>query len=433
MRRIFVFCFLALLSMSSLAGIEQAPSSFNFEGKKSVWVDFISAKYSIIYDVSEKSAVASSLIRFEVIEEGYPLFDLVPELVAAKLDGVSVNVQLISTPKGETKVRRIDKKLTAGIYQLEIDSKIETGLKFGNGRVESNFWVKDLLDRNMLERYLPSNLEYDQYQMKLDLRVLGAQRQHKLYTNGIIKSVGYNSFRVNYPKYYNASSMYFHLVPPRRYREVKFHYKSVSGESFPVTVYAKRTFLANTLSLAYRTSKRVRKYLRELERDYGAWPHPELIVYADGKVKGGMEYHGALKTGWFALGHELQHNYFARAVMPANGNTGWLDEAVASWRDYFHFRCKHPNYSRLNLANHSEYTRKTDKRSYAKGRVFIAYLAHKYGKKGKGLKKFFKFYFEKRKFTTVTNKDILDDLEEFYAIDMSREFDKYIMGKKVTN
>jgi hypothetical protein len=63
-----------------------------------------------------------------------------------------------------------------------------------------------------------------------------------------------------------------------------------------------------------------------------------------------MEYCGATMTDPGALGHELTHSWFARGVMPANGNTGWIDEAVASWRDDGYPRASRaPNRSAVNL------------------------------------------------------------------------------------
>ncbi len=148
-----------------------------------------------------------------------------------------------------------------------------------------------------------------------------------------------------------------------------------------------------------------------------------------------MEYAGAAMSGWFAVGHELQHNYFARAVMPANGNAGWIDEAVASWRDYrvlhklFHWGNDMPNFTLMNLGNHSVYNRKTDKRSYEKGRIFMFYLDSVLKEvNGKSLKGFLKKYFDKRKYTTISTLDFQLDLEAYYGRSLNVIFNKYIYG-----
>ena len=73
--------------------------------------------------------------------------------------------------------------------------------------------------------------------------------------------------------------------------------------------------------------------MRELEQTYGPYPHEALLIYCTGNISGGMEYAGATMTSLEALGHEITHSWFARGVMPANGNAGWIDEAIARWRD----------------------------------------------------------------------------------------------------
>jgi hypothetical protein len=410
----------SMLSLCALAGIDQAPQNFASNGKKSVWVDFISADYSVNYLVKQKKVTAVSIITFEQRVGGYPLFDLVPAIGKLSLNSLPAVSELISTPNNETQVRRVDTYLDAGIHELVIYSEITNGLSFSNQEIRSNFWVKDMLNRHMLERYLPTNLEFDQYIMSLNVSISETQKSHIIYTNGILTEHNKNNFSISYPNYFNSSSIYFHLTPANSFAEKKFFYSSINEKKIQITVYSDSSLLANLIS------RRVEKYLDELEEDYGAWPHSKLIVYADGNFKGGMEYPGAVKTGWFALGHELQHNYFARAVMPANGEAGWIDEAVASWRDYFHYKIKDVGFHNLNIANHSEYVRKTDKRSYAKGRRFLAFIANKYETESLSLKGFFRFYFEKRVYTTITNQDFLEDLELYFGVELEHEFEKYI-------
>jgi hypothetical protein len=76
-----------------------------------------------------------------------------------------------------------------------------------------------------------------------------------------------------------------------------------------------------------------RNVMQELEQTFGAYPHETLLVYCTGASSGGMEYAGAAMTSQAALGHEITHSWFARGVMPANGSAGWIDEAIARWRD----------------------------------------------------------------------------------------------------
>ena len=142
------------------------------------------------------------------MEEGYPLFDLVVNPTSVKIDNREVNVKLISTPGNVSKMRMIDLLLPPGIYRLEIKAPLTFGLKFKKQTVSSNFWVKDMLDRHMLERYLPSNLEFDQYKMSMDIKILNSDKKHRLYTNGNLSEFDYNHYAIDFPYYYNASSYY---------------------------------------------------------------------------------------------------------------------------------------------------------------------------------------------------------------------------------
>jgi hypothetical protein len=431
MKLIKLLIFTFILSSNASAGIEQAPPSFEVRGKKAVWVDFIKADYALTFDVENEVSISVATINFEVNETGYPIFDVVGFPTNISMSGIQYAQHEIHTPDRESKVRIIDRELKAGKYTVEIESIIAHGVVYDKECVSVGFFMKDMRDRQFLEKYIPSNYEYDQYKMEVSINILGAQKEHRLFTNGNLIETSYNSFKYSYPYYYTSSSLYLHLTPINKFKVLEFDYKTKlsNGSDFPVTIYAKND------KLAKRTKSKVLKVLKELENDYGPWPHPQLVFYSDGKWKGGMEYAGAATSGWFAIGHELQHNYFARGVMPANGNAGWIDEAVASWRDFStihkftHFGSEKPKFSSMNLANQSVYNRKTDKRSYEDGRTLMYYIDSILKElPGKSLKKFLKIYFEERKFSTVEEKDFRMDLEKYYGKSLKSIFDKYVYG-----
>lgn len=423
MKNILIILTILTASFTSYADLEKAPPSFTYETKKAVWVNFISADYKIIFDLEKKKAKSITEIQFKTTEEGYPIFDSVNEIDKIYLDGNLVSQNLISTPNQETMVRLINIKLRPGKYHMTIYSNIESGISFDNKKVSAGFFMKDMKDREFLEKYLPSNLEYDQYKMKLNVLIKGSDESHKLFTNGNITTINKNHFQVTYPEFYNSSSLYFHLVPSKKFKIRNSVFKSIDGRSIPVTIYSKYKSL-NSL-----VKRKIHKILKELEHDYGPWPHPQVILYSNSKLRGGMEYAGAAVSGWLAIGHELQHAYFARAVMPKNGNSGWLDEGIASWRDFFHRRSSEPNFSSSNIGGKGPYIRKTDLTSYKKGRSFMRYLDHLIHEETEYcLKDFLKFYFNKRKYTTVDTNIFISDLESFTGVNFQRAFDQYIFG-----
>jgi hypothetical protein len=416
---------LLLLSFSFLAvaGIEQAPPAFKTNDGKAVFVDFISATYELTYDNKSKEAKALTHIIFESRETGLPIFDSVATPTEVLIDGLEVEHGYTPVPGDITFVRYINKEVNPGFHTMTISTPIIHGVAFGKNAVSSGFFIKDLTDRMFLERFVVSNYEYDQYQMTFNVKVTNTRFSHNIFANGEVVEIEKNHIQITYPSFYSSSSLYFHLVPKSKFYRLGLKYRSINGNVFPITVYSKYR-IRNSIFM-----RQTQKILRELERDYGPWPHKSLIIYGT-KLKGGMEYAGATATSLVALGHELQHGYFAKGLQPANGNSGWMDEGIASWRDKGHKTYTSPNYNSFNLGAHSIYTRKTDSNSYEKGRSFFSYMNYKLKQAGKtGLKDFLRGYFEKRKFTTVTTADFISDIQEYSGLDLTEDFDRYIFGK----
>ena len=421
------FIILFFISLNLHASLNQAPPNFKHKNNQAVFVDFIKAHYSIQYKVSSEKAIVESTIDFFQTEDGMPLFDSLSSPYSISVDGEEVSSKLIYTPHKVTKVRMVQKKIKRGYHSVTIRTLIEHGTRFNNerrnwGHVSSGFFIRDLKDRQFLEQYLPTNLEYDQYSITMDVKVLETKRHHSLFVNGKLKKIADNHFHVEMPRFYSTSSVYFHLVPINKYVRWYLKYPSISGREISVTIYSQFRFYNKLVK------EKAWKVLAELEADYGPYPHESLIIYGTG-IRGGMEHAGATETSIVSLGHELQHMYFAKGIHPANGNSGWLDEAIASWRDKGHQTHEKPFYNSVNLGNHNVYTRKTDKRSYEYGRSFMAYLDYTLKDIGKpGLKDFLKIYFEKRKFTTITTQDFMNDLEEYAQMSFIEDFNQYIYG-----
>lgn len=421
-----------MIGSTAFAGIEQAPPAFMVDDKKAVWADFLEARYSLEYNVRRKSAYAWTTIKLQTNEDGHIIFDSVNAPDKVVLNGVVVSQKLVSVPDNVSKVRVVSKAVPAGEHILRVLTPIHNGTRWNKvkrGRakmvtsVSSGFFIKDLTDRLFLERYVPSNYEYDQYKMNFEVKVLNSRKKHNIFANGKVTTLGKNHFQIDYPAWYGSSSIYYHLVPVTRFVRWYLKYPSIDGRQVPVTIYSPFRFYNKMLK------DRAWSVLKELEADYGPWPHPEVLIYGN-NIKGGMEYPGATATSLVSLGHELQHGYFAKGVLPANGNSGWLDEAIASWRDRGHQTHDRPFFDGANLGNHSVYIRKTDKRSYEYGRSFMAYIDHKLKEIGKpGLKDFLRGYFHKRKFTTVTTEMFRSDLQDYAQMSFKDDFFQYIYGE----
>jgi len=406
---------------SAMAALKHAPSNFSYKDARAVYVDFETANYDIKFDFEQKTATVESSISFQSPSEGYPIFDLVAQPTSVTIDGKPTNAPEIQDPDRASTLRVVDTRLSAGRHTLKMKHVLSTNVVFGTDGVAAGFWTSDLNDRRYLEQYLPTNLEFDQYQMNMTVDASSAPTDHVLKANGKVTELANNTFKVSYPKFYSASSVYFHLFRDRTFvNNVQFYLKSIDGRMIPVDIY--------TSYDVQPFVDRAKEVFAELEADYGAYPHQQLVVYGNAP-SGGMEYAGATITSLNALGHEMMHNYHARCLMPANGNAGWMDEAMARWRDNKYPLVEALSYTSTRLAGRSQYTRMTDRMAYTEGSAFLGWIGHRMNAKGLSMKAFLRDYFQKYKYTTVTTNLFQDELEKAVGEDLSAEFNQYIYGK----
>ncbi len=404
--------------------LARLPRSFQTPAGRVVFVDFKTADYAITYDGEFKTAQVTATLRFVATETGLPVFDVVESPVEVTLNGEKVETLEVKTPGNETTVRVARREVTPGLHTLMVRVPLKTLVEFRDGGVRSAFWTSDLEDRRFLERYLPANLEFDQVKMTFLVTFRGLSPGQKIYTNGKVQSqrIGATEvIRISYPEYFTSSSLFFHTVPESATDDLRFVLKSVDGREVPVTLYLSKSVFGGSLEQLRRETTQI---FHELEGDYGAWPHPSIVVYNAGS--GGMEYCGATITSVSALGHELFHSYFARGVMPANGNAGWVDEALASWRD-----AGYPSSSSMSgssrMSSRPTYTRSTDMAAYTFGQRFVSYLDGMLKEKG-GLKPFMRQLVEERKFSPLLIEEYISLMSAFYGVPLEGEFRKFTFG-----
>ncbi len=415
-----------VLSLSMLgftkSKVKQKP--IQHKSAKAVFPDVKVATYKITYDLKKETAKVHTKIVFEQSQDGYTFFDLVPETDFMEIDGKKAQLE-DKRIEGVTKFKVTNKQIKAGEHTLEIKNSFDKLIDFGTQGVKSAFWMSDLSDRRYLEQFIPSSFEYDQVKMYFEVQILNANKEHRLFTNGKITKLAKNHFKVKYPSFYTTSSIFYHLVPEGSYKIREFDYKSIDGRTIPITVYKKSTS-SNSL-LKFKTA--TLKYMAQLEKDFGPWPHDFFIAYGVSPFQGGMEYAGATWTSFRALRHEMDHSYFARNIMPGRGNSGWIDEAIASWGDD-----DYPQYSTpkaTGVASHSPYRRTTDRNAYGPGSVLLGVLDKKFDSKG-GLKPFLKDYFERNKETVISTPFFQKEMEDYFNTNLAEFFDKYIYRKRST-
>lgn len=420
-----------LLSTTVIASNDLAhrPKSFTAPHGKAVFVDFKNVQYDIVYNVSRKEAVAKAQIEFDMPEAGHPVFDSVAKPTKVILNGDSIGALEVKTPENETTLRVLDTAVAEGTHYLTVQVPLTELVEFSENSVKSAFWTSDLSHRQFLERYLPANLEYDQVKMTFNVQFVGAKARQAIYTNGQVVETAANTYTISYPEHFSASSIFFHTVPAEgAVDEIRYNLASISGKTIPVTIYMAKGPWGGTASTLDKFKTEANKVFNELEADYGAWPHEQLLIYNAGR--GGMEYCGATITEFRALGHEMFHSYFARGVMPANGNAGWLDEALASWRDNGYQSRSSLSGSSM-MSSHPYYTRITDRDAYTFGENFMRLLNGKLTGKG-GLKPFMRHMLETRVFAPLFVEEFIQEMNEFFGVTLDADFKRYTFGTNVS-
>ena len=418
---------LLLTTLSSAMAAVQRPPNFSYQQSTAVFVDFQTADYEITYDITQRSAAVKATMQMTLPEAGHALFDLIEAPTSVTVNGQPVTTAEVKTPSNETTLRVLTSSLSAGSYTMVIEVPLKNLVSYISGGVKSAFWVTDLNDRFYLERYIPTNLEYDNIKMNFFVNYIGRTVQQHVFANGNVSWVNENRAKIEFPDYFTVNSLYFHTTPVSTVDVINFTHQSSNGRLIPVAIYAARGMDAAELPAFKSTTLQV---LAELEQDYGAFRHNSVTIYnanLSSMGLGGMEYAGATVTNIGSLGHELFHSYFARGMTPANGNAGWIDEALASWRDDGYDRRASLSGS-SRMAAHPIYTRKTDTAAYGFGARFMAFLDNKFTGKG-GLKPFMNSFLQANLFVPVTTEQFIAAMESFYNEPMQAIFQQYVYDR----
>ena len=390
-------------------------------------VPLLSSGLDLTLDVNVTLRIATgrARLRFMVSQPGRPLFDLVPRPTRLLVDGVAIppeRLRLVVPPDEATPLRMLDELITAGEeHVIEIEYVLgDDTVQFSNGGAHLGFFMTDLTQRGYLERHAPANLEFDQSPMELEIHLSGGGGAHRLFTNGKAINDGDTAWRVTFPEYFSCSSTFVHLTA----RPLSVRTSTFSGmaREIPLTAYG------NNVEEIERALETARAVMQELEQTFGPYAHDALLIYCTGEISGGMEYAGATMTSVAALGHEITHSWFARGVMPANGNAGWIDEAIARWRDLGYPRASaiaaRPP---VQLAGFSPYRRHTPRESYAMGSQLLSELDRLFAPGG--LRPILAALFQQRRRQLITTQLFQDFLEQQTGSSLTAIFDRYVYGK----
>ena len=417
-----------------MSDLVYAPPPFiNADGQQVIFVDFTRAKYQLQFDARAQEARVYSEITFQADAKGFPAISLNQIVHSACLDGRTIKLQDQYSPDGMASFQVLSKRVLPGTHTLNLVTDLTNRGPYGYpntwlsdpARIDCVFDMSDLRNREggFLESFLPSNLNYDHFRMSLSVVIHNSSASHTTFSNGAVSYLSPGRWKVEFPSYFTSCCPWFHLAPTLDYKSKKAKFRSRDGRIIPIVVYSKTSKKAK--DLLHTFVQDTKKVLNDLESDFGPFPHNSVTILAQGKGRGGMEYAGATSTGLKSLRHELDHSYFARSVIPANGDAGWIDEAIAKWGDKGYPRSKTPPIRPVNMSGRSPYIRTTGPEAYTIGRDFLSYLDYVFRKHG-GLKKFLAIYAKRKRHQSVTAIEFQELVEDFHGESLQQLFDTYI-------
>lgn len=386
-------------------------------------MDMLTMKLSMNFDLEAQRTPATALIRFKATDDGLPCLILGPAVTSATLDGGKISTFSVQTPDHLTRLTALNHAVDSGTehtleLRYDLPASEVTYREAGVGFVTA---MADLRGGQLFEKYGPSNFEADQFQLTVELQITGDADYHQVFSNGQVRNLGSQRWSIEFPAYFNNSAIYFHLTDSVL-RVKRLTYPGLE-RSIPITIYSENRAPLN------QAVARIKDLFSELEGTFGPYRHASFTAYVSGG-SGGMEHAGAAITSVRSLGHELTHSWFARGVMPAQGRAGWIDEAVASWRDYG-FERKDPAESRERtvLSQSSPFELFTPVNVYVDGRALLANLDFMFvanGGEKNGLKPILARFFSLWQGQVVTPEIFQGFLESESGISLQDIFSKYV-------
>jgi hypothetical protein len=309
--------------------------TFTIAGTRHVLADLSHVALRLTFDLAAQQATGHAEVQFRPVETGVPFFLMEPTATAATLDGQSIQLHTLHDPDDVVPLTSLGVRLVANSdHMLTVDFPIlgadltATSVDFTTSMLDAPDSPGAAISAHYFDRYGPSSIEADPFQMSVDIELVGATTPHQVFTNGTQHATAPGRWTIDFPDSFSTSSFFFQLTgAPYTVRELLYH--GVEHD-IPVTVYA---LSAEDADVAIAN---LPGFFSDLESTYGPYLHASFTARLD--RSGGMEYAGATVTGLGALSHELCHSWFGRGVLPADGRSGWIDEAICTWRDFGYSR-----------------------------------------------------------------------------------------------
>jgi hypothetical protein len=195
------------------------------------------------------------------------------------------------------------------------------------GRLSFDFFFSDLNPARYLESWLPSSMLWGSFPVTLEVQMMGAPT-HVLISNGAVSELEVNHWSVSFPPNYAPCSHFLLIEAADCITQHAWDTSLPGGQ--PVTVEV-ATRAADGIDLVAGAAA-IEGYMCANASAIGPYRHGDrYVALLTSAGYHNMEYDGATTTSTGALGHEVYHSWWARGLVPAQGQDGWLDEAWTSY------------------------------------------------------------------------------------------------------
>ena len=427
--------------MNTLSIFRHSPRVKVVDGLAAVPVHITQVDATITFDGASKTTQGHAEMQFELGPySGCPFFDLRQPISSASLDGVAVPVSEIDHHDfgggSYADLRVIERSLTAGSsHTLSLDYAISSPLS-PNGSAPSwepdstrlwfNIFLSDLNPARYLESWLPSNLLFDLFPVRLTIQIINSSHPHTLLSNGTVSVTGSNEWSIDFPATFASCSPLVVIGADDRVEQLTTNANLTGGLTVQLELLKRSSDTSLNLATAAST---LANYLDDNHVHVGAYMHGNrYTAYLSSAPIHSMEYDGGTTSSLSALKHEVYHSWWARGMTPASGDDGWLDEG---WTTYtVNGPVEIPfdlTDAPVTLWQNNPFVRKTPNSAYSKGSEFFAGLASELGLSTllSHMSGIYRDRLERRYTTPGIEAELI---RRSGRLDLARYFDRFVYG-----
>ncbi|MEZ4380475.1 MAG: hypothetical protein R3A79_03960 [Nannocystaceae bacterium] len=317
-----------------------APPPFAIDGVAHVPLDLREVAAELVFDAASQEIRGAAVVDFRAGDVvGRPLFDLRQPITRAVLDGEELALAAlvrVEPPAEDATMIAVDRLLEpCSEHVLELEYAVEAldtapSFIFEPDAITWGTLIFDYPARRLAEKWLPSNLIHDVYDLSVELVVENAAITHALLANAPVAELGLNHWQVSFADA-TAMSPLLQLCPAgsvlREGAEVELGDATVEVVAWACTNWS--NYAPDVAEIVPLVESALQYGYAEL----GPYPHGDrflaVVLPATGPLS--MEYPGATVTHTSDTLHEVFHTWIGRGVRPLTQRDAWFDE---TWTEY---------------------------------------------------------------------------------------------------